>query len=226
MVSPTSLSSGRSALHATVAYIRKYAPNADVQNSTKNDSADSMRPMREAIPPEFGHSYGECRVPALKCSICRLPVKRLGLKCSICQHRGHSDCYLQHYSPNHPANSRTHLLLQPPPQEAARRGRPLSRLSAIIVPDTPDPRAEEKDGVGAWAWDMGPPTPNPAPAHRASTTAVTDDECRFLQQDLIERVLGAGAVTQEEPLVQIRAQPTNRGAGLGVSTSLYPSPYL
>ncbi|VDB94164.1 unnamed protein product [Peniophora sp. CBMAI 1063] len=76
-----------------------------------------------------------------------------------------------------------------------------------------------------------PPKANPAPAaHRASTTAVTtalatrlaelaaanaaglldDDEYRLLRQNLFERVPGADAVPQEEPLVRIRAQPTNR----------------
>ncbi|KZV76210.1 hypothetical protein PENSPDRAFT_747901 [Peniophora sp. CONT] len=76
-----------------------------------------------------------------------------------------------------------------------------------------------------------PPKANPAPAaHRASTTAVTtalatrlaelaaanaaglldDDEYRLLRQNLFERVPGADAVPQEEPLVRINAQPTPR----------------
>ncbi|VDB85195.1 unnamed protein product [Peniophora sp. CBMAI 1063] len=139
----------RLGLHTTVAYIRQYAPDADVEDATKAGTTVYISCGRcsKAIPLEFGTTCAECRAPTLKCSICRLPVKSLGFTCAICAHGGHSACYRHYYSLK-PPHQLPRASSPPPPEEPGHRGRSLSRLSGTTVPDTPDLRGDERGGSG------------------------------------------------------------------------------
>ncbi|KZV67776.1 hypothetical protein PENSPDRAFT_610968 [Peniophora sp. CONT] len=128
----------RLGLHACVAYIRKYAPDAALQDPTKTGTTVYMSCGRceKAIPLEFGSFCGECRTSNLKCAICRLPVRSLGFTCAICAHGGHSDCYRNYYSLK-PPREFARPSSSPPLEEPGQRGRSLSRLSGSTIPDVP-----------------------------------------------------------------------------------------
>ncbi|KAF9220562.1 hypothetical protein BS17DRAFT_787288 [Gyrodon lividus] len=99
-------------LHASAAYLRKYARVEDVQKTTKLETViyTACGKCRKAvIAIRSRHSLMKgthaictaCKEPVVRCSICHLPVRTLLFQCSVCSHGGHQECY-RRYSMERP----------------------------------------------------------------------------------------------------------------------------
>ncbi|KAI6155834.1 hypothetical protein BKA82DRAFT_1008041 [Pisolithus tinctorius] len=94
-------------LHHAAAYIRKHLQIEDIRKTTGLETTIytacglCRKPILGArvVPiPRGAYAFcSSCRVPAVRCAICHLPVRTLLFQCSVCTHGGHQECYRRYY---------------------------------------------------------------------------------------------------------------------------------
>ncbi|KAF9532667.1 hypothetical protein CPB83DRAFT_867467 [Crepidotus variabilis] len=98
-------------LHTCAAYVRKFCDLTAVKKKALLGTIiyTSCGSCRKALIVPSGPSNtteifqgrwaycSNCQSPAVRCSVCRLPVRAMLFQCSICHHGGHQECYRQFY---------------------------------------------------------------------------------------------------------------------------------